>query len=70
MNQEQNNHDDCIDNNSTSKKMYQHLLIKHFRTEIMKTPYYLLLNDKPFQIILDQTLSSISTKPLNYHHRR
>ncbi|CAF5114012.1 unnamed protein product, partial [Rotaria sp. Silwood1] len=36
----------------------------------MKTPYYLLLNDKPFQIILDQTLSSISTKPLNYHHRR
>ncbi|CAF5222037.1 unnamed protein product, partial [Rotaria magnacalcarata] len=36
----------------------------------MKTPYYLLLNDKPFQIILDQTLSSISTKTLNYHHRR
>ncbi|CAF1989787.1 unnamed protein product [Rotaria magnacalcarata] len=50
--------------------MYQHLLIKNFRTEIMKTPYYLLLNDKPFQIILDQTLSSISTKTLNYHHRR
>ncbi|CAF3361214.1 unnamed protein product [Rotaria socialis] len=36
----------------------------------MNTPYYLLLNDKSFHIILDQTLSSISTKTLNYHHRR
>jgi hypothetical protein len=43
--------------------------MKIFRNEIMKTPDYLRLNDKPFQLILAQTLSSISTKIQNYHHR-